>query len=87
MVAQERQLHEGAFRERSLPAVESHYQAMHGKKQVVDLKIDPDALDPEDVDTLQDMIVAAINEGIRQIDEMQENEYGKLTGGLGIPGM
>ena len=58
-----------------------------GKKQVVDLKIDPDALDPEDVDTLQDMIVAAINEGIRQIDEMQEKEYGKLTGGLGIPGM
>ena len=58
-----------------------------GKKQVVDLKIDPDAVDPEDVETLQDMIVAAINEGIRQIDEMQENEYGKLTGGLNIPGM
>ena len=58
-----------------------------GKKQVVDLKIDPDAVDPEDVETLQDMIVAAINEGMRQIDEMQESEYGKITGGLGIPGM
>ncbi len=58
-----------------------------GKKQVVDLKIDPDAVDPEDVETLQDMIVAAINEGMRQIDEMQENEYGRITGGLNIPGM
>ncbi len=58
-----------------------------GKKEVVDLKIDPDAVDPEDVETLQDMIVAAVNEGMRQIDEMQENEYGKITGGLGIPGM
>ena len=58
-----------------------------GKKQLLDLKIDRDAVDPDDVETLQDMIIAAVNEGLRQIDEMQENEYGKLTGGLGIPGM
>ena len=58
-----------------------------GKKQLIDLTIDKDAVDPEDVETLQDMIIAAVNEGLRQIDEMQENEYGKLTGGLNIPGM
>ena len=58
-----------------------------GKKQLLDLTIDKDAVDPDDVETLQDMIIAAVNEGLRQIDEMQENEYGKLTGGLGIPGM
>ena len=44
-----------------------------GKKEVVDLKIDPDAVDPEDVETLQDMIVAAVNEGMRQIDRRAEN--------------
>ena len=53
-----------------------------GKKQLIDLTIDKDAVDPDDVETLQDMIIAAVNEGLRQIDEMQENEYGKLTGGL-----
>lgn len=58
-----------------------------GKKELLDLKIDKDAVDPDDVETLQDMIIAAVNEGLRQIDEMQENEYGKLTGGLNIPGM
>ncbi len=58
-----------------------------GKKQLIDLTIDKDAVDPDDVETLQDMIIAAVNEGLRQIDEMQENEYGKLTGGLNIPGM
>ena len=58
-----------------------------GKKQLLELNIDKDAVDPDDVETLQDMIIAAVNEGLRQIDEMQENEYGKLTGGLNIPGM
>ena len=58
-----------------------------GKKQLLELKIDKDAVDPDDVETLQDMVIAAVNEGLRQIDEMQENEYGKLTGGLNIPGM
>ena len=58
-----------------------------GKKQLLELTIDKDAVDPDDVETLQDMVIAAVNEGLRQIDEMQENEYNKLTGGLNIPGM
>ena len=63
------------------------YEFFSGKKELLDLKIDKDAVDPDDVETLQDMIIAAVNEGLRQIDEMQESEYGKLTGGLNIPGM
>ena len=58
-----------------------------GKKQLVELVIKPEAVDPEDVELLQDMIVAAINEAIRQADETVEREMGKLTGGLGIPGL
>ena len=58
-----------------------------GKKELVKLVIKPEVVDPDDVETLQDMIIAAVNEGLRQLDEMQENEYGKLTGGLNIPGM
>ena len=58
-----------------------------GKKQLVALEIKPEAVDPEDVELLQDMIVAAINEAIRQADETVEREMGKLTGGLGIPGL
>ena len=58
-----------------------------GNKQLVALEIKPEAVDPEDVELLQDMIVAAVNEAIRQADETVEREMGKLTGGLGIPGL
>ncbi len=58
-----------------------------GKKQLVALEIKPEAVDPEDVELLQDMVVAAVNEAIRQADETVEREMGKLTGGLGIPGL
>ena len=58
-----------------------------GKKQLVALEIKPEAVDPEDVELLQDMVVAAINEALRQADETVEREMGKLTGGLGIPGL
>ena len=58
-----------------------------GKKQLVALEIKPEAVDPDDVELLQDMGVAAINEALRQADETVEREMGKLTGGLGIPGL
>ena len=58
-----------------------------GKKQLVELVIKPEAVDPDDVELLQDMVVAAINEALRQADETVEREMGKLTGGLGIPGL
>ena len=58
-----------------------------GKREIVRLTIDPDVVDPDDIETLQDLVIAAVNEGIRQVDEASNAEYGKLTGGLGIPGL
>ena len=58
-----------------------------GKKEVTKVKIDPEAVDPEDVEMLEDMLVAALNEAMRQIDEESERELEKVTGGLNIPGL
>ncbi len=58
-----------------------------GKKELKSIKLKPEIVDPDDIEMLQDLIVAAVNEGIRQVEEMLENEMGKLTGGLGIPGL
>lgn len=54
-----------------------------GKKELVALKIDPDAVDPEDVEMLQDMVMAAVNEALKQADEASANAMNKLTGGMG----
>ncbi|MCR3921280.1 MAG: YbaB/EbfC family nucleoid-associated protein [Firmicutes bacterium] len=58
---------------------------VNGKKEIISLEIDPQAVDPEDVEMLQDMIIAAVNEGLRKIDEMTMAEMKKLTGGLNLP--
>ena len=58
-----------------------------GKKQIVELKINPDAVDPEDVETLEDMITVAVNDAIAQADEMMAEGMGAVTGGLNIPGL
>ena len=60
---------------------------MNGKKEITELKLDKDVVDPDDVEMLQDLIIAAVNEGIRQIEETANNEMGKITGGLNIPGL
>lgn len=60
---------------------------VNGKKELVSLEIDPEVVDPEDVETLQDLVMAAVNEGMRQIDEMTNDKYGELTGGINIPGL
>lgn len=57
-----------------------------GKKELVSIKIKPEVVDPDDVELLQDLILAAVNEAIRQAEEMVSSEMGKLTGGLGLPG-
>ena len=59
---------------------------VNGKKELDSIKIDPDAVDPEDVEMLQDLIVTAVNEGMRKIDEMTEKEMSKVTGGMKLPG-
>ena len=56
-----------------------------GKKQVTALTIQPDAVDPADVEMLQDLIVAAVNEAMRSADNDASSSMQKLTGGLGLP--
>ncbi|MBS3902463.1 MAG: YbaB/EbfC family nucleoid-associated protein [Dethiobacter sp.] len=56
-----------------------------GKKELVSLTIDPEAIDPADLEMLQDMITAAVNEGLRKVEEMMTAEMQKLTGGLNLP--
>ena len=58
-----------------------------GKKEVTGLVLKHEVVDPEDIEMLQDLIMVAVNEGLRQIEEISNSEMGKLTGGLGIPGL
>lgn len=60
---------------------------MTGKHEVKAIGINPEVVDPEDVEMLEDMLVAALNEAARQIDEESERELEGVTGGLNIPGL
>lgn len=60
---------------------------VNGKQELLDIKIDPDAVDPEDVEMLEDLILAAVNEGMRKVADMVNEKMAKLTGGMNIPGM
>jgi DNA-binding YbaB/EbfC family protein len=60
---------------------------MNGHKQVLGVEIAPEAVDPEDVEMLQDLITAAFNEAMKQVDDMVAKDLGKLTGGLNLPGL
>ena len=58
-----------------------------GKKQVTDIKLDPAAVDPDDVEMLQDLLLTAVNDALNQVDAVSEAEMNKVTGGLKLPGM
>jgi nucleoid-associated protein EbfC len=58
---------------------------VNGQKEVESLFIDPQAVDPEDLEMLQDMVVAAVNEGLRKVEEMIAEEMKKITGGMNLP--
>jgi hypothetical protein len=60
---------------------------MNGSKQVLALKIDPEAVSKEDVDMLQDLILAALNDAHRKVDEEMQKQMGGMMGGLKIPGL
>ncbi len=60
---------------------------VNGDMQITSLKLDPEAIDPEDVEMLEDMIIAAVNEAIRGIADTANKQMGSITGGLNIPGM
>ena len=57
-----------------------------GKREVLRLDIKPEVVDPEDVEMLQDLVMAAINEGLRKADEMVNSQMSTITGGLNLPG-
>jgi len=59
----------------------------NGKRELVKIEIKKEVVDPDDVEMLQDLILVAVNESLRQIEEISSSEMGKLTGGLGIPGL
>ena len=60
-----------------------------GKKEILAISIKPEIVDPDDVETLEDIIVAAVNEGIKRVETTNESEMQKLTGslGMGMPGL
>jgi DNA-binding YbaB/EbfC family protein len=58
----------------------------NGRQQVISITIDPEVVDPEDVEMLQDLVLAAVNDALTKAQEMVANEMGKLTGGMNIPG-
>jgi DNA-binding YbaB/EbfC family protein len=57
-----------------------------GKKQVLSIALKPEVVDPDDIEMLQDLITAAINEALGKVDEVTQSEMGKFTSGLGLPG-
>ncbi len=56
-----------------------------GDKEIRSLKIDPEAIDPEDVEMLEDMLIAAFNEALKKVDDMTSTEMAKVTGGMNLP--
>lgn len=58
-----------------------------GKKEIKTINLKPEIVDPEDIEMLQDLIAAAVNEAIRTVEETSAKEMEKVTGGLNVPGM
>ena len=61
----------------------------NGKKEIKEIRIKPEVADPDDIEMLQDLVLAAVNEALRKADEMVSSEMSKITGGLGggLPGL
>lgn len=60
---------------------------VNGHKKVQQITIKPEAVDPEDVDMLQDLVIAAVNDALGKVDELANQDLGKYTGGMNIPGL
>lgn len=58
-----------------------------GTKEITDILLQPEVVDPDDLETLQDILVAAVNEAIKKVDSTNEQEMGKITGSMNLPGM
>ncbi len=59
----------------------------NGGQELLSIKINPEAVDPEDVETLQDLVMSAVNAGLKKSQEMVQEEMSHITGGMNIPGM
>lgn len=59
----------------------------NGKKQLIEVKIKPEVVDPDDVEMLEDLIISACNQALKKAEDETSNEMGKLTGGLNMPGL
>ena len=60
---------------------------INGKREILHIDIQPDVVDPDDIETLSDVVTAAVNEAIKKVDSTSESEMQKITGGLNIPGL
>lgn len=60
---------------------------LSGKKEIKALNIKPEVVDPEDIEMLQDLIISAVNECIKKIEDTSEEEMGAITGGVSLPGL
>ena len=60
---------------------------INGKKEILSIDLDPEIVDPDDVETMADILVAAVNEAIKKVDAVSQEEMGKITGNMGLPGM
>lgn len=60
---------------------------INGKQEIKSIKINPEVVDPDDIEMLEDLILAAVNEGVRKSQDMVSEEMSKITGGLNIPGL
>ena len=60
---------------------------VNGKKEILSVKIAPEVVDPDDIETLEDLIVAAVNEAIKKVEAISLEEMQKITGSIGLPGM
>lgn len=60
---------------------------INGKKEILSIDIQPEIVDPDDIETLSDILVAAVNEAIKRVEDTNNAEMSKLTGSVGLPGM
>ena len=60
---------------------------INGKREILSLDIKPEIVDPDDIETLSDIVIAAVNEAIKKVDSTSESEMSKITGGINVPGM
>ena len=60
---------------------------VNGKKELLDIAIKPEVVDPDDIEMLQDLVLSAVNEALRNVEEMQASQMSKVTGGMNIPGL